>query len=49
VPPDNCESAMDVGLDEEEMRLVRAPTMHSAVESLQTYADDPDAKLPACG
>lgn len=49
VPPGNCEAATAVGLDDEEMRLVKAPTMHSAVESLQTYADDPDAQLPACG
>lgn len=49
VPPRNCESALAVGLDEEEMRLVKAPTMHSAVESIQTYVDDPDADLPECG
>lgn len=48
VPPGNCESAMAVGLDEEEMRLVKAPTMHSAVESIQTHVDDPDAELPSC-
>ena len=49
VPPGNCESALAVGVDEEEMRLVKAPTMHSAVESLKTYVDDPDAELPRCG
>jgi PDZ domain-containing protein len=49
VPPGNCESAMAVGLDDEEMRLVKAPTMHSAVESLDKYVDDPDAALPKCG
>jgi PDZ domain-containing protein len=49
VPPGNCESAMAVGLDDEEMRLVKAPTMHSAVESLQKYVDDPDVALPKCG
>jgi PDZ domain-containing protein len=38
-----------VGLDEEEMRLVKAPTMHSAVESIQAFVDDPDAELPQCG
>jgi PDZ domain-containing protein len=48
VPPRNCESAMAVGLDEEEMRLVKAPTMHSAVESIKKYVDDPDAELPRC-
>ena len=49
VPPGNCQSAMAVGLDDEEMRLVKAPTMHSAVESLKKYVEDPDATLPACG
>jgi PDZ domain-containing protein len=49
VPPDNCEAATAMGLDEEEMRLVKAPTMHSAVESIRAFADDPDADLPSCG
>ena len=49
VPPGNCAAAVALGLDEEEMRLVRAPTMHSAVESVKAYADDPDAELPTCG
>jgi Lon-like protease len=49
VPPGNCESALSVGLDDEEMRLVKAPTMHSAVESIKKYVDDPDAELPKCG
>jgi PDZ domain-containing protein len=49
VPPDNCESATAVELDEEEMRLVKAPTMHSAVESIEAFVADPDAELPSCG
>jgi PDZ domain-containing protein len=49
VPPGNCESALAVGIDEEEMRLVKAPTMHSAVESIRKYVDDPDVDLPKCG
>jgi PDZ domain-containing protein len=49
VPPGNCESALAVGFDQEEMRLVKAPTMHSAVESIEKYVDDPDADLPRCG
>lgn len=48
VPPGNCESALAVGLDEEEMRLVKAPTMHSAVQSLEKYVENPDAELPRC-
>lgn len=48
VPPDNCTSALAVDLAEEDMRLVKAPTMHSAVQSIQTHVDDPDADLPRC-
>lgn len=49
VPPGNCESATALGLDEEEMRLVKAPTMSSAVRSIEAYVDDPAADLPRCG
>jgi PDZ domain-containing protein len=49
VPPGNCESALALGLDEEEMRLVKAPTMSSAVRSLEEYAEDPQVGLPRCG
>jgi Lon-like protease len=49
VPPGNCDAAMAVGVDEEDMRLVKAPTMHSAVQSLKKYVRDPDAVLPECG
>jgi PDZ domain-containing protein len=45
VPPDNCASAMAADTD---LRLVRADTLHSAVESIKTYAADPDAPLPTC-
>jgi len=48
VPPRNCEAALALGLDEEEMRLVKAPTMSSAVTSIETYVEDPDAELPEC-
>jgi PDZ domain-containing protein len=48
VPPGNCASALALGIDEEEMRLVKAPTMSSAVESLEAYAADADAELPRC-
>jgi hypothetical protein len=40
---------MAAGVDEKEMRLVKAPTMHSAVKSLEKYVDNPDAALPKCG
>ncbi|MGH3586912.1 MAG: YlbL family protein [Pseudonocardia sp.] len=48
VPPDNCDSALGAGVEEEEIRLVKAETMHSAVESVQAYADDENADLPRC-
>lgn len=46
VPPDNCDEALRA--DNGDMRLVRADTMHSAVESLESWADDPDTPLPTC-
>ena len=49
VPPDNCESALGAQVDEEEITLVRAPSMHSALESIRAYAEDPNADLPSCG
>jgi Lon-like protease len=45
VPPANCDEAMRA---DTELKLVRADTMHSAVEALEAYAEDPDAELPAC-
>jgi PDZ domain-containing protein len=48
VPPDNCDSAENADVDKDDIRLVKAPTMHSAVQSLQAYAGDASAKLPTC-
>ena len=48
VPPDNCGEALGTDLDDRDIRLVRAETMSSAVEALETYRDDPDAELPRC-
>ena len=48
VPPDNCDSALGAGVDEEEITLVKAKTMHSAVESIKAYAADANAELPKC-
>ena len=45
VPPDNCDDAL--GAPNGDMRLVRADTMHDAVDALETWADDPDADLPS--
>ena len=49
VPPANCGSAEHADVTKDEIRLVKAPTMHSAVASLKAYAEEPDADLPACG
>jgi PDZ domain-containing protein len=46
VPPANCADAL--GAPNGDMRLVRAPTMHSARESIQAWVQDPDADLPSC-
>lgn len=48
VPPDNCAEALAADLSASDIRLVRAETMSSAVEALETYRDDPDADLPRC-
>jgi len=47
VPADNCADA--VGADHGSMRLVKVSTMASAVQSIETWAKNPDAKLPTCG
>jgi len=46
VPPDNCDQA--VLAPNGDMRLVRAPTMHSARASIEAWVDDHDADLPSC-
>jgi Lon-like protease len=48
VPPGNCASALGAKVSDDEIRLVKAPTLHSALASLKTYAADPDADLPSC-
>ena len=49
VPPDNCAAALEAPDDAlEELRLVSAPSLSSALRSVQTYADDPSADLPRC-
>ena len=47
VPPDNCGSAVGAPVDDD-IVLVRADTLRSAVTSLETYAEDPTADLPRC-
>ena len=46
VPPDNCADAL--GAPNEDMRLVKAETMHDAVEAIQAWVEDPDVALPTC-
>ncbi len=46
VPPDNCKDAVQA--DNGEMRLVKATTMHTALEAVQAWTDDPGADLPSC-
>lgn len=48
VPPANCKAALGAKVDEDEIRLVRAPSLHSAVKSLKAYAADENADLPSC-
>jgi PDZ domain-containing protein len=49
VPPGNCGSAVHADVRKGEIELVKAPTMHSAVQSLEAYTKDKHAHLPACG
>jgi Lon-like protease len=46
VPAANCREAL--GATNGDMSLVRASTMHEAVQALEAWADDPDADLPSC-
>lgn len=48
VPAANCPSALGAAVEEEEIELVKATDLRSAVESLEAYVDDPDADLPRC-
>lgn len=49
VPPANCASALGADVSGGAIRLVRAPTMHSALQSIKTYARNKNADLPSCG
>jgi PDZ domain-containing protein len=48
VPSANCRTAMHADVRKDEIELVKATTMHSAVGSLEAYAKDKGADLPAC-
>jgi Lon-like protease len=47
VPAANC-GDVD-GARNGDMRLVKAETMSSALESIETWVEDPEATLPSCG
>lgn len=49
VPPGNCSAARHADVAKDQIRLVKAPTMHSAVQSLKTYRRNSHARLPSCG
>ena len=46
VPPDNCAEAL--GAPHDDMRLVRADTMHDARVAIASWVKDHDADLPSC-
>ena len=46
VPKDNCQDAE--GAANEDMRLIRADTMHDARLAIEAWTKDPDADLPSC-
>lgn len=46
VPTDNCRDAADA--PNGDMELVRVTTMSQAVDSIETWAQDHDARLPSC-
>jgi len=46
VPPDNCPDAL--GAPNDDMRLVKAETMHDVVGAIEAWVEDPDVALPAC-
>ena len=48
VPPDNCADALGAPVSDDEIRLVRAPTLASAISSVKAYAADKSADLPRC-
>ena len=49
VPPPNCSAALGADVKKGEIRLVKAPTLHSAVSSIEAWDKNHDAPLPKCG
>lgn len=48
VPPGNCKEALSADVNSNEIELVKAQTMDSAVHSLEAYAKNRHAQLPHC-
>ena len=48
VPADNCAEALDGNYDPEKMRLVKVTTLDKAIEDVQAWVKDPDAKMTRC-
>jgi PDZ domain-containing protein len=49
VPPSNCGSALGADVKKGEIRLVKAPTLRSAITSIKAWDKNPHANLPKCG
>ena len=48
VPADNCAEALDGNYDPDKMRLVKVTTIEQALDEVQAWVKDPDAKLARC-
>jgi PDZ domain-containing protein len=48
VPEGNCAEAVDGHYDPDKMRLVKVTTLDEAIEDVQAWVKDPDAKLARC-
>ncbi|GGU17703.1 PDZ domain-containing protein [Nocardioides albus] len=47
VPAGNCQDVD--GAENGDMRLTRVETLDDAIEAIETWTEDPNAKLPTCG
>jgi Lon-like protease len=48
VPADNCPEALRGPYDPDEMRLVKVTTLDEAIDDVEAWVQDPDAKLARC-
>jgi Lon-like protease len=47
VPAGNCQDVE--GAENGDMRLTRVETLDDAIKAIETWTEDPNAKLPTCG